>query len=178
MRQLAAFHPNNYYEKKLLNTILYQIIIFMKTVHSLTSRILIFSIIIVAISSFRYVHSHSGLATNYYDSVSKKGIALSGANEVPAVSTSASGTLDVSYDKSTKILRYSASWTGLSDTATMMHFHAPAEKGANAGVVFPISDFTKGTSGTASGTVTLDEAKMKEADLLGGKWYYNIHTKP
>jgi hypothetical protein len=149
----------------------------MKTLHVLTNRILIFSIIIVTISSFRFVHSYSRMASTYYDSVTKKGIALSGTQEVPAVSTSGSGTLDVSYDKSTKILRYSASWTGLSDTASMMHFHGPAEKGANAGVVFPIPDFTKGTSGSANGTVTLDEAKMKEADLLGGKWYYNIHTK-
>jgi len=65
----------------------------------------------------------------------------------------------------------------MTDSVTMMHFHGPASRGANAGVVFPIHDFTPGTAGTSAGTVKLDEVKLKEADLLGGKWYYNVHTK-
>ena len=68
-------------------------------------------------------------------------------------------------------------WTGMKDSVTMMHFHGSAEKGKNAGVVYPIPDFTPGMAGSASGTVKLDEVKLKEADLLSGKWYYNIHTK-
>ena len=149
----------------------------MKTVYDLTTRLLIFFTILVSISSFRTGYFPTADLPSLFDSVSKKGIALTGAQEVPAVTTSGSGSLDVSYDKSTKTLRYSASWTGMSDSVTMMHFHGPADKGVNAGVVFPIPNFTKGMAGTANGTVTLDEAKMKEADLLGGKWYYNIHTK-
>ncbi|MCW3108496.1 MAG: domain containing protein [Segetibacter sp.] len=149
----------------------------MKTVFALTTRLLIFTVIIAGIYSFRNVYSYQKTVVTKNDSVTKKGIALTGTQEVPAVSTSGSGTLDVSYDKSTKTLRYSATWSGMTDSVTMMHFHGPAAKGANAGVVFPIHEFTPGTSGTATGTVTLDEVKTKEADLLGGKWYYNIHTK-
>jgi hypothetical protein len=149
----------------------------MKTVYELTTRLLIFFTILVAISSFRVGYSYTPAFSTLYDSVSKKGIALTGAQEVPAVAAAGSGSLDVAYDKSSKTLRYSASWTGMSDSVTMMHFHGPADKGANASVVFPIANFTKGMAGTANGTVVLDEAKMKEADLLGGKWYFNIHTK-
>jgi hypothetical protein len=149
----------------------------MKTIFRLTARFFILTGIIVGIYSFRNVYSFHKIVLATYDSVSKKGIALTGAQEVPAVSPSGSGTLDVSYDKSTKTLRYSATWTGMTDSVTMMHFHGPADKGANAGVLYPIHDFTPGTSGTATGTVKLDEEKLKEADLLGGKWYYNIHSK-
>ena len=149
----------------------------MKKVFGFTIRLLIFMIITAGIYSFKNVYSYQKVVATNIDSVTKKGIALTGAQEVPAVSPSGSGTLDVSYDKSTKTLRYSATWTGMTDSVTMMHFHGPAEKGVNAGVVFPIHEFTPGTSGTANGTVKLDEVKLKEADLLGGKWYYNIHTK-
>jgi hypothetical protein len=149
----------------------------MKTILSLTARLLIFAVIFAGVYSFKNVYSPEKAVVIRYDSVTKKGIALTGTQEVPAVSPSGSGTLDVSYDKGSKTLRYSATWTGMTDSVTMMHFHGPAEKGANAGVLYPIHDFTPGTSGTASGTVKLDEVKLKEADLLGGKWYYNIHSK-
>lgn len=149
----------------------------MKTIFGFTGRLLFFAAIIAGLSSFTHVYSHQKMHATQKDSVTKKGIVLSGEQEVPAVSPSGSGTLDVSYDKSSKTLMYSATWTGMTDSVTMMHFHGPAEKGANAGVVFPIHEFTPGTSGTATGTVKLDEVKLKEADLLGGKWYYNIHTK-
>jgi hypothetical protein len=149
----------------------------MKTVLGFTARLLIFAVSIAGIYSYKNVNSDPNISATNNDSVTKKGIALTGDQEVPAVSPSGSGTLDVSYDKSTQTLSYSASWTGMTDSVTMMHFHGPAEKGTNAGVVYPIPDFTPGTAGTATGTVKLDEVKLKEADLLGGKWYYNIHTK-
>lgn len=149
----------------------------MKTIFAISARLLLFTIIIASIYSFRNNHSFPKLAGTEYHSIAKKGIALTGAQEVPAVNPSGSGTLDVSYDKSTKTLTYKATWTGMTDSVTMMHFHGPATRGANAGVLYPIHEFTPGTAGTANGTVKLDEVKLKEADLLGGKWYYNIHTK-
>ena len=149
----------------------------MKTLPRFLIRLTACIVFIFTFYSFTNFHLDGNAPDARADSVTKKGIILSGSQEVPAVTGGGTGTLDVSYDKTTKILRYNASWTGLSDSATMMHFHGPAEKGANAGVVFPIRDYTPGRSGTASGTVTLDEVKLKEADLLSGKWYYNIHTK-
>jgi len=149
----------------------------MKAPINLISKILFFSLLIAGIYSFKNVSASAQIAAAGRDSVTKKGIALTGSNEVPAVSPSGSGTLDVSYNKAAKTLTYSATWSGMTDSVTMMHFHGPAEKGTNAGVLYPITDFTPGTSGTAMGTVKLDGVKLKEAELLGGKWYYNIHTK-
>jgi hypothetical protein len=56
----------------------------------------------------------------------------------------------------------------------MAHFHGPAEAGKNAGVAVWIS--TKGTPFPTSfeGEATLTDAQA--ADLLGGRWYVNIHT--
>jgi hypothetical protein len=149
----------------------------MKTILGLTIRILLFTMIIVGVYSCGNASRNANATSTDNNASSKKGIALTGAQEVPAVSPSGSGTLDVSYDKSTKTLTYTALWTGMTDSVTMMHFHGPAEKGTNAGVLYPIPNFTPGMTGTANGTVKLDEVKLKEADLLGGKWYYNIHTK-
>src|SRR5689334_22327447 len=66
--------------------------------------------------------------------VSKNGLVISGDQEVPAKTTGASGTMNVSYDKSTKMLTLSATWTGLSDTPVAAHIHGTAPKGQNAGV--------------------------------------------
>lgn len=147
----------------------------MKTTFASTARLAIFAMLIAGVYSFTNVSYTIVSATNS-DSIMKKGIAVTGAQEVPAASPAGSGTLDVSYNKSTKTLTYAATYTGMTDSVTMMHFHGPAEKGKNAGVVFPIQGFTPGTSGSVSGTVKLDEVKLKEADLLGGKWYFNVHT--
>lgn len=108
--------------------------------------------------------------------MTRTGIVVAGAQEVPAVTTAAAGTLDVSYDKSNKMLTYTVRWNGLTANLSGMHFHGPAMRGANAGVLVNITGFTAGTSGTHSGMVMLDEATLKEADLLGGMWYINLHN--
>lgn len=149
----------------------------MKTIISSIAQLMFFAFFVTGIYSYANVSGYTKAAASYKDSVTKKGIVLTGSNEVPAVSNSGSGTLNVAYDKAAKTLTYSASWSEMSDSVTMMHFHGPAAKGTNAGVLYPITDFTPGTAGTAAGTVKLDGAKLKELDLLGGKWYYNIHTK-
>ncbi len=97
-----------------------------------------------------------------------------GAQEVPAVNTAATGTLSGNYNSATNTLTYSISWTGLSGAPTMMHFHGPAAVGANAGPVVTITGFTAAPSGSVNGTATLSDAQ--EADLLNELWYYNLHT--
>lgn len=149
----------------------------MKTVLGFTARLLVFAMLVVSAYSYRNVYSDPNISAANKDTVTKKGIALMGKEEVPAVAQSGYGTLDVSYDKASKTLKYTANWYGLSDSATMMHFHGPADKGKKAPVIYPITDFTPGRSGTATGTVKIDEVKLKEAELLGGKYYFNIHTK-
>jgi hypothetical protein len=96
---------------------------------------------------------------------------LSAANEVPAVSSKAVGSLTATYDPSTKTLTYTINYSGLSGDPMAAHFHGPAASGENAGVAVPIS---APMSNPIKGTATLNDAQANE--LMGGKWYVNIHT--
>ena len=98
----------------------------------------------------------------------------SGAQEVPAVTTSASATLSGSYDTVAKTLDYTINWTGLSGDATMAHFHGPALAGENAPPIETLTITTNGTNGTARATITA--SAVLHAALMAGKVYYNIHT--
>jgi hypothetical protein len=97
-----------------------------------------------------------------------------GNQEVPAVTTSGTGSVTGTYDANTKILQYNVSWSNLSGTATAAHFHGPAAPGSNATVVVPFTIINNGNSGTATGRDTLTAAQ--ETDFLAGKWYFNVHT--
>ncbi|HKZ67028.1 MAG TPA: CHRD domain-containing protein [Chitinophagaceae bacterium] len=98
----------------------------------------------------------------------------SGAQEVPAVTTTASGTLSGSYDTVSKSLIYSVNWTGLSGDATMAHFHGPALAGEVAPPIETLTITTNGMAGTATDTVTASAAL--HTALVAGKVYYNVHT--
>ena len=100
--------------------------------------------------------------------------AASGAQEVPAVATTATGNLTGSYDTVSKQLIYSITWSGLSGDVTLAHFHGPALSGEIAGVLEPLSILTNGTAGTAADTITASAAL--HSALLAGKVYYNLHT--
>lgn len=102
------------------------------------------------------------------------GASLSGANEVPAVAGSGTGSVSTTLSGST--LTLNGSYSGLSGLATMAHIHGPAGKTATAGVLFPLT-FTNAAvagSGTLSASLTLSDAQI--ADLRAGKWYVNVHT--
>jgi hypothetical protein len=96
---------------------------------------------------------------------------LDGKSEVPATTTSATGTADLDYDAASKKLSWTVTYSGLSGPATAAHFHGPAEAGKNAGVAVPIPN---AASSPVKGEATLTDAQA--ADLLGGKLYLNIHT--
>lgn len=96
---------------------------------------------------------------------------LSGASEVPAVSTDATGRVEVSLAAGTKLLTWKITYSGLSGPATGAHFHGPAMVGENAAVVVPIgAPLTSPITGSA--TLTPSQA----VDLSAGKWYVNLHT--
>ncbi|MCA1477419.1 MULTISPECIES: CHRD domain-containing protein [Bradyrhizobium] len=96
---------------------------------------------------------------------------LDGKSEVPANTSSATGTADLDYDAASKKLSWTVTYSGLSGPATAAHFHGPAEAGKNAGVAVPIPN---AASSPVKGEATLTDAQA--ADLLGGKYYINIHT--
>ena len=97
-----------------------------------------------------------------------------GLQEVPALSVMGSGSMTGTYNSSTNALNYTLNWTGLTGAPTLMHFHGPALAGATAGPALTISGFPTTAAGTFNGTATLTETQ--EADLLAGKWYWNVHT--
>jgi len=98
----------------------------------------------------------------------------SGGQEVPAVTTTATGTLSGSYNATRNMLTYNISWTGLSGIVTAAHFHGPALSGVSASPIHDITIGTNGITGSTSGTITI--ADSTEAHLLAGRLYYNLHT--
>jgi Cu/Zn superoxide dismutase len=109
--------------------------------------------------------------------VKKSGLAVTGAQEVPGKTSPAAGTLDVSYDKVTKVLSFTVNYQGLTTAPTGAHIHGTAAKGTNAGIKYDFfSLFPKTQAGTFSNTVTVDGVKLKEDSLLLGFYYLNIHT--
>jgi hypothetical protein len=102
-------------------------------------------------------------------------VPLTGAQQVPPVSTTGAGTANMAFDPATRVLTWSVSYSGLSSPVTMSHIHGPAAEGKNAKPEVWLSK--KGTSPSSpfSGTATLTEAQAKQ--LMAGDMYVNVHTK-
>ena len=96
---------------------------------------------------------------------------VTGAQEVPPVTTGGSGTIETTFDKMTNVLTWTVTYSGLSGPVTAAHFHGPAVAGANAGVAVP---FTGDLSSPIRGKATLTAAQA--ADFTAGRWYVNLHT--
>jgi hypothetical protein len=97
---------------------------------------------------------------------------LKAADSVPPNTSNGSGSLQATYDTANKQLTYTVTYSGLTGNATAAHFHGPADPGKTAGVVVPVQG---GVASPIKGTATLTDAQA--ADLLAGKWYFNIHTE-
>ena len=96
---------------------------------------------------------------------------LTGASEVPPVTTPGRGSLTATYDPATKRLTWRGTVTGLTGDATAAHFHGPAEPGRNAGVLVPAPGVKTGPF-EGSATLTDEQARL----ITGGQTYFNIHT--
>jgi hypothetical protein len=92
---------------------------------------------------------------------------LNGANEVPPVTTSASGGAQFILDPTGTSLRYQAVFTGL--TATAAHIHTGAA-GVIGNVLYPLTLTASGAAGTQ--TITADDL----TNLNAGNLYVNAHT--
>ncbi|GAA4021593.1 hypothetical protein GCM10022409_01580 [Hymenobacter glaciei] len=99
---------------------------------------------------------------------------LSGAEEVPAVATSAQGVAAITVNATRDTIFIQAAFSGLSGAVTGVHFHdAPA--GANAPVSVNLLSMLRGNrlSGFLAGTqVTPNRIAL----LLRGLVYLNVHT--
>jgi hypothetical protein len=92
------------------------------------------------------------------------------SEEVPPVMSDGRGDLEAILDIDTKLFRWTVTFENLSGAPTAAHFHGPADPGENAGPVVPVSDLES----PMEGEITLDDEQI--ADLMAGKWYFNIHT--
>lgn len=140
---------------------------------------------------------------NYY---AKSDIPMTGAQIAPTPSPSTgTGKLSVTYDKRGKVLNYTLSWTGLSDSVIAIRLNGPAPTGysaldptfnpptnpvpANWGLYtttpYKVIQVFTGTApkalypatGSFTGSINIDDVKVRELDLLNNLYYFTIHTK-
>lgn len=92
------------------------------------------------------------------------------ANAGAGTGSAGTGTLVGTFNTVSKVLTWNITWSGLTGTPTLMHFHGPAATNQNAVVQENV-----GVAGPpVVGTATLDASQ--EADLIAGLWYLNLHT--
>ena len=99
---------------------------------------------------------------------------LSGASEVPPVTTAGRGTATAALDPATKMLTWTVTYSGLTGPATAAHIHGPAATGANAGVLVPLVPAGGNFASPIKGSATLTDAQI--SDLEAGRTYINLHT--
>ena len=98
---------------------------------------------------------------------------MNGANEFPVSASTATGNVSGSFDRTTKILTLTITYTGLSSAIQMWHVH----KGAVGASGPPLAGFDWKVMGASPWTWQswpLDAAH--EADLMANLYYANIHT--
>jgi len=100
------------------------------------------------------------------------GATLSGAAEVPPVTTAATGTGFLTIVNNT--LNWRVSFTNLTSNATAAHIHGPASRTQNAGVLIGFSGVPSATSGTITGSTALSALNLFY--LITGQTYINIHS--
>ena len=99
---------------------------------------------------------------------------LSGAQEVPAVTTSGKGVCQIVLNAAQTQITTNCRYSGLSSAANAGHIHGNASVGANAAVLFNFGTVS-GTSGTIS-PAPFNVTAQQVADLRANRMYVNIHT--
>lgn len=94
---------------------------------------------------------------------------LNGASEVPANTSTATGTATASYNKITKVFTLNVTYSGL--TPTMGHVHVGAV-GVSGPVVFPFTNLMSPINYTSPALTA-----AQETDLLTNNYYVNLHTE-
>lgn len=98
---------------------------------------------------------------------------LTGAQEVPAVATNATGYAIVNVNESAGTLTFIVVFNNLSSNQTASHIHAPAAIGATAAVAINFGA-VGGTSGTITGSASITPTQL--AQLRAHQGYVNVHS--
>lgn len=97
---------------------------------------------------------------------------LSGRAEVPPTTTGGRGSADIQYDTVSRLLSWRIEYSGLTGLLSAAHFHGTASPATNAGIMVPIAGVNQPTPLVGAATLTEQQAD----DMLGGRWYINLHT--
>jgi CHRD domain len=95
---------------------------------------------------------------------------LSGTNEIPNVTGTGTGRFDGTYNKDSKTLQYSITFSGLSGAVTASHIHT-ARQWENGPVMIA---FDKAGASSITGSLTLSQ--KQENEILSENSYVNLHT--
>lgn len=108
---------------------------------------------------------------------------LSGENEVPPVTTEATGTATFTIRGDS--LFYELTVSNITGV-TASHIHGPADPGVNAGVLLLLYSSSQGPTGAINGTLAAGKATASDVNgisidslftlLRNGKAYVNVHT--
>lgn len=101
-------------------------------------------------------------------------VPLTGAEQVPPVTTAGKGSADLTWNPSTRVVTWDITDSGLTGPVTMAHFHDGPE-GKNGPVVIWLSKKGTEATGAIKGEATLTPAQAKQFEA--GDWYINVHTK-
>lgn len=116
----------------------------------------------------------AGVVPRSHASTSKTFTAvLNGGQETPANTSLAFGVGFFTFDRRTKLLCYSITFTAALDNETAAHFHGPARPGQSADILFPISPVPGRAKTGCVGPIV--DGRLRRA-LLRGLFYVNIHS--
>src|SRR5262249_11106546 len=93
----------------------------------------------------------------------------------PAVQTSGSGTADLTYDPSTRVLTWRITYGGLAGPGTMVQIPGPGGGGKNGPGVIWVSKQGSIAENPIPGEATLTPEQAQQ--FTAGEWYINVHTQ-
>lgn len=129
---------------------------------------------LLAVSAIVFSCKKDEVAVNP-DKIYQVSTTLSGANEVPAVVSSATGSTTGTYNQTTKILSITTTYTGLNATAGHIHTQTVTPLPLKTGGVtfgFPATGLASPIVYTSIVALTA----AQETDLLNGIMYVNLHS--
>lgn len=138
----------------------------MSKIGLISSILFIFAFTISLVPSS--VYSQEGKGVKAFTAI------LNGGQEVPINESPAFGVAFMTFEDDEKILHYSITYTDvfLIGAETAAHFHAPANPGENASIVFPITPVPGNPKNGSVGPLTGKQI----GELKRGLFYLNIHT--
>jgi hypothetical protein len=101
-------------------------------------------------------------------------VPLTGAEEVPPVTTAGKGNADLTWDPSTRVITWDITDSGLTGPVTMAHVHNGPD-GKNGPVLIWLTQKGSEATGPIKGEATLTPEQAKQFEA--GDWYINVHTK-